>query len=52
MKKFFLIPLVLLLAFSYQESPGKLKWLHDYDEGLKLAKEQGKPIFVYFGWKG
>ncbi|MGE3166463.1 MAG: hypothetical protein AB7O52_16305 [Planctomycetota bacterium] len=26
----------------------KIPWVHDYDEALKLAKEQGKPIFGYF----
>ncbi len=52
MKKVFVLPIIVLLAFSAQEGPGKIKWVHDYEAALKTAKEQGKPIMLYFGWKG
>lgn len=26
----------------------KIPWVHDYDQALKMSKEQGKPIFGYF----
>jgi hypothetical protein len=28
--------------------PGKIKWIHSYAEGQKLARESGKPMFVVF----
>lgn len=27
---------------------GKIEWVFDYDEGKKLSKQHGKPIFVVF----
>jgi thioredoxin-related protein len=42
--------LVLLFACgSAQASPPKGYPFVAFDEGLRLAKEQGKPVFLYFG---
>jgi hypothetical protein len=27
---------------------GKITWLHSYQEGKRLARESGKPLFVVF----
>ena len=27
---------------------GKLKWVFDYEEGKRLSRETGKPMFVVF----
>ena len=31
-----------------QPVEGKIKWVYGYDEGKKLARETGKPLFVVF----
>ncbi len=31
-----------------QPVDGKIQWVYDYDEGQRLAKETGKPLFVIF----
>ena len=31
-----------------EDKPVKIEWLHSVPEGLALAKEQGKPVFIDF----
>lgn len=31
-----------------QKLDGKIEWLYDYEEGKRLSKKSGKPIFVVF----
>jgi thiol:disulfide interchange protein DsbD len=45
--------LVLLIvsgcyAGSEETAPGKINWIHDLNEGLRLARENGKPAMLYF----
>ncbi len=53
MKKLWLLMLVaVLISPSYQEDkPGKINWVLDYNEALNMAKEEGKPVWLYFGFK-
>jgi thiol:disulfide interchange protein len=42
--------LVLTAAgcFAAEEPAGKIDWVRNYSEGLRLARESGKSIMVYF----
>jgi len=53
MRKLTLLAALFALAFSsfQDKNPGKLKWERDYKKALELAKEQGKPVMMYFGFK-
>lgn len=31
-----------------QPVDGKIKWVYDYEDGKRLSKESGKPMFVVF----
>lgn len=31
---------------------GKVTWLENFEEGLKKAKESGKPVMLYFSSPG
>ena len=52
----FLVPVMLLTAARLDgaekiaPSPvdGAIQWVHDYEEGRKLATESGKPLMVVF----
>jgi len=50
LKKAFLVAILAFLAagsaFAYG---GNVDWIHDYDQGLALAKKTGKPILLDFG---
>lgn len=35
-------------AASGQEPAGKIDWVKNYSDGLRLARESGKPALVYF----
>jgi protein disulfide-isomerase len=35
-------------AASGQEAAGKIDWVKNYPDGLRLARESGKPVLVYF----
>jgi thiol:disulfide interchange protein len=35
-------------AASEQDSAGKIDWIKNYPDGLRLARESGKPALVYF----
>jgi thiol:disulfide interchange protein len=35
-------------AASGQDSAGKIDWVKNYPDGLRLARESGKPALVYF----
>jgi len=35
-------------AASGQEPAGKIDWVKNYPDGLRLARESGKPALVYF----
>ena len=35
-------------AASGQDSAGKIDWVKNYPDGLRLARESGKPAMVYF----
>ena len=39
-----------LLAEKPEAVPviGKINWVYDYDEGKRLSRESGKPMFVVF----
>lgn len=39
-----LVVTLALMAFG----KGKLEWVDNYEDGLKKAKEQGKPAMLYF----
>ncbi len=52
MKKFSFAALALVACSVTIQEHGKIKWLYSYDEALKVAKEQGKPLFLSFGFKG
>ena len=43
-----LIAVFLLAAGSLSAQAQELKWVEDYELGLKEARENGKPIFVLF----
>lgn len=52
MKKLFLI-LTITLFFAHdinaqESSSNELKWISDFDTAKKIAKEQNKPILIYF----
>jgi thiol:disulfide interchange protein len=36
------------LAASEDAAPAKVQWVHDLSEGLRLAKESGKPAMLFF----
>ncbi len=38
---------VVLIGFSSTEASDKIKW-RSYDEGLALAKQEGKKVFIHF----
>jgi len=52
------VPLAALLVWSGialqaadivpQAVDGKIHWVYTYEEGQKLARETGKPLFVVF----
>jgi thioredoxin-related protein len=44
MKHIFSLLLILSSLFS-----ADLKWLHDYDEAIKQAKEQNKEVYLFIG---
>ena len=45
-----MIAIVGILALA--QDSGKISWVKDYDQGLKEAKESGKPIMLYFTMDG
>ena len=30
------------------EVNGKIRWVYDYEQGKQLARQNGKPMFVFF----
>ena len=40
----------LVLLFQDPKSPweGKVPWLRDYDQAMAVAKQTGKPLFIFF----
>ncbi len=47
MKHVWAVAFVLSTAGSLL-AQDKVNWIHDWNEGLKAAKDSGKPIFVMF----
>lgn len=47
-----LVLLMLLSAASAAMAQGKIAWIENFEEGLKKAKDSGKPILLYFGTSG
>lgn len=39
---------LLLAAAGALSAQDGVSWVHDWNEGLKAAKDSGKPIFVMF----
>jgi len=31
-----------------QEISGKIKWIYDYEDGKRISRETGRPMFVVF----
>lgn len=51
MKKWWIIPMMLLLATTAYADLGKIKGYDDYDKALEAAKKEGKPVFLLFGFE-
>ena len=44
-----LMSMVALVAACSAPAPtGSISWIKDYDTGRKQAKDQGKPIMIFF----
>jgi thioredoxin-related protein len=50
--KYWTFFLFIFLASSCSQEAEEFKYVMNYQEGLRLAKEQNKPIFLYFTWFG
>ena len=44
MKKF-----ILLVLFASSLLASEIDWIHDYDDALKIAKQQNKDIYIFIG---
>ncbi len=44
MKKF-----ILLVLFASSLLASEINWIHDYDDALKIAKQQNKDIYIFIG---
>jgi hypothetical protein len=48
-----MLPLLLATLLDAETIPpqkvdGKIEWVYSYDEGRRLARQTGKPLFVVF----
>ena len=41
-------PLSAIEKPPVQKLEGKIQWVYDYEEGKRLSKSSGKPLFVVF----
>jgi len=42
------IGLALLLQEAKAPYEGKVPWIRDYDQAMAVAKQTGKPLFIFF----
>ena len=42
------IGLALLLQEAKGAWEGKVPWIRDYDQAMAVAKQSGKPLFIFF----
>jgi hypothetical protein len=47
MKRFWAVAILTAVASPLSAQDGT-RWIHDWKEGLEVAKQTGKPIFVMF----
>jgi thioredoxin-related protein len=50
MKKIILLVFIILFQFTYTnaQEKGELNWLADFEQAKTIAKEQNKPILIFF----